>query len=87
MNTREVILKQLAAIVTESSPVPFPAEVSDAMMLDEFWLDSLAFVQLLTRIEAELQCEPLTFFEGAEFPRTIGDLVKIYEEKAGSNGS
>lgn len=82
MDVRPVILKQLAAIVTESSPVPFPAEVSDEMMLDELWLDSLAFVQLLTRIESELNCAPLTFFEGTDFPRTIGDLIKIYQAQA-----
>ncbi len=82
MDVRSVILKQLAAIVTESSPVPFPAEVSDEMMLDELWLDSLAFVQLLTRIESELGRDPLTFFEGTDFPRTLGDLVKTYQAQA-----
>lgn len=82
MDVRSVVLKQLAAIVTETSPVPFPAEVSDEMMLDELWLDSLAFVQLLTRIESELGCGPLTFFEGTDFPRTIGDLVKTYQAQA-----
>lgn len=79
MDVRTVILEQLAALVAASSPIPFPAEVSDETMLDEFWLDSLAFVQLLTRIEAELGCPPLTFIDSVDFPRTIGDLVKAYQ--------
>lgn len=82
MDIHAVVIKQLATTVAESSPLPFPAEVSDNMMLDEFWLDSLAFAQLLTRIETELGCAPLTFFDGADFPRTIGDLVKGYQNQA-----
>lgn len=82
MEIRTVVLDQLAVTVAEASPVPFPADVPDAMMLDEFWLDSLAFAQLLTRIETALGCVPLTFVEETEFPRTVGDLVKVYQVKA-----
>ena len=54
MNIREIVLRDLAAVVTERSPLPFPAEVDDEMLLEDFWLDSIAFTALVTGIEAEV---------------------------------
>lgn len=81
MTVRDVILRQLAAVVAQSSPLPLPEDVSDETMLDEFWLDSLSFAHLLAGIESELKCTPLTFFEGVGFPRTVGELVGCYQDK------
>jgi len=41
MNIRDVVLRHFAAIVAESSPVPFPDTVTNDMKLDEFWFDSM----------------------------------------------
>lgn len=81
MDVRAIVLKNLAVTVVESSPVPFPEDVTDEMMIDEFWLDSLAFANLMVRIEADLGCLPLTFFDGTDFPRTVGELVHSYQQK------
>jgi hypothetical protein len=83
MDVRATVLKNLAVTVQESSPVPFPDEVTNEMMIDEFWLDSLAFANLLIRIETELGCAPLTFFDGGDFPRTVGDLISNYQNRLG----
>lgn len=82
MNIRETVLKHLAAVVTERSPLPFPTNVSDEMFLDDFWLDSISFTSLLTGIEAELGFIPSDILTGASFPRTIGELVGLYEYEA-----
>jgi acyl carrier protein len=80
MNIRTTVLKNLAAIVAEFSPLPFPDEVPDDMRLDEFWLDSLAFANLLAGIETDLGCPPLVMIDEVSFPRTIGELVGAYEQ-------
>lgn len=81
MNIRETVLKHLAAVVAERSPLPFPAEVSDDMLLDDFWLDSIAFTTLVTGLETELGFIPEEILSGVTFPETIGELVAAYEEE------
>lgn len=78
MNTREIVLQQLAEIMEESSPVPFPDDVTDETWLDEFWLDSVAFVSLLTKLEDALGFIPKTVMEGKIQPKTVGDLITMY---------
>ncbi len=82
MNIREMVLRHLAAVVTERSPLPFPAEVDDEMLLDDFWLDSIAFTALVTGIEAEVGFIPTEILKGVSFPETIGDLIEAYEFEA-----
>ena len=80
MNIREIVLKHLANIVTEHSPVPFPDDVTDDTMLDEFWLDSVAFAALISALEGEVGFVPTDILEGAFYPESIGELVKLYED-------
>lgn len=82
MDVHGIVLDKLAVTVGESSPMPFPESVSDDMMLDEFWLDSVALANLFIRIEEALNCSQVSFTDGTEFPRTVGDVVRIYEKKA-----
>jgi acyl carrier protein len=82
MNIREIILTQLAAIVREQTPIPFPDDVSDDTLLADFWLDSVAFVTLLVRIEEKVGFVPTVILEGVSNPETIGDFVALYEEAA-----
>lgn len=81
MNTHDVVLKQLATIVKESSAMPFPETVTDEMLLEEFWLDSLALANLFIGIENELNCGPQPFTDANDFPRTVGALVQFYEQR------
>ena len=81
MNTHDVVLQQLAEIVTEFSPLPFPDDVTDETRLDEFWLDSIAFVTLLANLEEALGFIPQAVIQGEFQPKTIGDLVGLYTEQ------
>lgn len=82
MQIREIVLKHLATVVETNSPLPFPEDVSDEMFLDDFWLDSIAFMSLVTGIETELGFIPLPILKGTSFPRTIGELIQAYEAEA-----
>ena len=80
MNIREIILQELATLVEEFSPLPFPDDVTDETRLDEFWLDSVAFVALLTNLEEKLGILPPAIAQGEVHPKTVGDFVSIYIE-------
>ncbi|MBV7338434.1 acyl carrier protein [Chloroflexi bacterium TSY] len=81
MQVREVILNHLAAVVEEHSPLPFPDDVDDDMQLNEFWLDSVALVELVTAIEKEIGFIPTEILHGIAFPKTIGELITAYENE------
>ena len=80
MNIREIVKTELATVVTENSPVPFPDEIDDDAPLDEFWLDSIAFASLLTAIEKRVGYIPTEIVEGVFFPTTFGELVSAYTD-------
>lgn len=79
MDMREIVLKSLAATVEKYSPIPFPSEVSDEARLDDFWLDSVIFMELLTKIEDQVGYIPQEILDGSLFPATIGELVAMYQ--------
>ena len=79
MAIREIVQRQLAAVVEETSPVDFPDTIDDDDRLEDFWLDSVAFAELLTRIEAKVGYIPAPILEGDLYPETFGELVSAYE--------
>jgi hypothetical protein len=82
MKTRDTILKQFAVVMEESSPVSFPHEISDDVPLDRFWIDSIAFVALISRLDEELGYIPVTLREGTFEAKTFGEFVALYTEAA-----
>jgi len=78
MDTRTIILEQLAEIVEEFSPLSFPEAVSDGTALADFWLDSVAFVALISNLEDALGYIPTAITEGEFDPKTVGDFVTLY---------
>ena len=78
MNTHDTVLHHLAETVTEFSPLPFPDDVTDETRLDEFWLDSIAFVTLLSGLEETLGFIPQAVIRGEFQPKTVGDFVSLY---------
>lgn len=82
MDIRATILKHLASTMEEQSPIPCPGEVPDAMRLDEFWLDSVAFAAWVSGLESELGYIPSALTEGASFPETFGEFVQLYAAHA-----
>lgn len=79
MTIREIVRSQLAAVVAESSPMPFPETIHDDDPLEAFGLDSVAYTSLLTRIEAEVGYIPTAILEGDFYPETFGELVSAYQ--------
>ena len=80
MNIRETILQELASIVDDFSAMPFPDDVTDKTRLDEFWLDSVAFMTLITNLEERLGLIPPAITQGEFTPKTIGDFVAMYAD-------
>ena len=80
VNTREMILKTVAEVVEEETPVGFPGEITDDTELIELSLDSIVFAALVSRLEENLGYIPTNWQEGAFYPTTVGDLVAVYED-------
>jgi len=56
------------------------APLSDDLVLLESGLDSLCFAILVARLEDALGVDPFSAAEDAEFPVTLGDFIKFYED-------
>ena len=56
--------------------------LSDDLVLMDSDLDSLCFAVIVARLEDELGVDPFSASEDIEFPVTLGDFVKIYEDVA-----
>jgi hypothetical protein len=46
-------------------------------------LDSLCFAVLVTRLEDRLGIDPFSASDSVNFPVTLGDFVRVYENAAG----
>ena len=79
---REIVLTHLAAVVDEHSPLPFPDPVREELLMEDFWLDSLAYTSLFTTIEAEIGFIPAAILSGVALPETIGELIEMVEAEA-----
>jgi len=55
------------------------APLTDELNLLESGLDSLCFAILVARLEDELGCDPFTASDDIQFPVTLGDFVRLYE--------
>jgi acyl carrier protein len=53
--------------------------LSDDLVLLDSDLDSLCFAVIVARLEDELGIDPFSASEDMEFPVTLGDFVKVYE--------
>lgn len=84
MDIRQIVYTHLAAVVSESSPAPFPDELSDDVLLEDFWLDSVAFASLFDRIEKEVGYIPSAILEGAFLAETFGELVTAFKNESKS---
>jgi acyl carrier protein len=55
------------------------APLSSDTMLMNSGLDSLCFAVLVTRLEDQLGVDPFSTSEDMNFPMTLGDIVRVYE--------
>ena len=58
------------------------APLSDDLALLDSGLDSLGFAILVARLEDELGVDPFTSDDNIEFPVTLGDFIRVYENAA-----
>jgi acyl carrier protein len=58
------------------------APLTDDLVLLESGLDSLCFAIIVARLEDRLGLDPFSAAEGVEFPVTVGDFIKLYEDAA-----
>jgi acyl carrier protein len=82
MTMREIVVKHVAEVVEAHSSIPFPDDMTDETRLADLWLDSVAYTDLISRLEEAVDYIPTVILEGAFYPETIGELVSIYESAA-----
>ena len=77
MTVRTDILDQIEAVAQESGKALAP--LTDDTPLLESGLDSLAIAILVANLEDRLGVDPFSVGDGMEIPRTVGDLIRVYE--------
>ena len=73
MTMREIVVKHVAEVVEAHSSVPFPDDVTDETRLADLWLDSVAYTDLISRLEEAVGYIPPVILEGAFFQRPLGN--------------
>ena len=80
MSVRSTIASQFERVAKEQKKILAP--LSDDLVLLESGLDSLCFAIIVARLEDALGVDPFSAAEDAEFPVTLGDFVRFYEDSA-----
>jgi acyl carrier protein len=80
MSIRLTIMDQMAKVAHEHGKTLAPLD-DDLTLLDS-GLDSLGIAVLVARLEDRLGIDPFTTSDDVQFPVTIGDFVRVYENGA-----
>ena len=80
MSVRLTIMDQMAQVAREHGKALAP--LNDDVALLDSGLDSLGIAVLVARLEDRLGVDPFTTGEDVQFPVTIGDFVRAYENGA-----
>ena len=80
MSVRSIILSQFEIVAKEQNQRLMP--LSDDLELLNSGLDSLCFAIIVARLEDALGCDPFSGDEPVDFPLTLDDFIKIYENGA-----
>jgi acyl carrier protein len=80
MSIKLTIMDQMAQVAHEHRKTLAP--LRDDLVLLDSGLDSLGFAVLVARLEDKLGMDPFTASEDVQFPVTLGDFVKAYENGA-----
>jgi hypothetical protein len=80
MSVRNTVLAQFELVAKEQSKKLAP--LADNLVLLESGLDSLCFAIIVARLEDELGIDPFSTGGDNDFPVTLGDFVKFYEDAA-----
>ena len=79
-SVRGTVIAQLERVAREQKRTLAP--LSDDLVLLDSGLDSLCVAIIVARLEDELGVDPFDSDNEAEFPVTVGDFVRLYEDAA-----
>jgi len=77
MSVKSIIISAMQQIAVEQKVTLPPLQ--DDLSLNETGFDSLAFAILVARLEDDLGIDPFTLADDTDFPSTVGELVRAYE--------
>lgn len=80
MSIRATIISEFEKIVKEQNKESAP--LPDDLVLLESGLDSLCFAIIVARLEDALGFDPFSATEDVDFPVTLSDFIKFYEDAA-----
>jgi hypothetical protein len=79
-SVRSAIVSQFERVAKEQNKELAP--LSDDLMLLETGLDSLCFAIIVARLEDELGYDPFSAGEDVQFPVTLSEFIRFYEDAA-----
>ena len=77
MSTRNIVIAQIEQVAAEQNKTLRP--LTDDLNLLDSGLDSLCFAILVARLEDKIGFDPFTIADDVEFPVTLGDFIRAYE--------
>lgn len=80
LDIRATILSQIQQVASEQNRTLAP--LTDDLPLLDSGLDSLCFAVIVARLEDALGVDPFSTAEEIQFPVTVGDFVRSYEDVA-----
>jgi hypothetical protein len=78
MSVRLKVLSEIETVATQQDKKLAP--LRDDLILMESGLDSLCFALVVVRLEDSLGCDPFTTSDDANFPVTLGEFIRLYED-------
>ena len=80
MSVKQAVLSQFQLVAKEQKKRLAP--LSDDLVLLDSGLDSLCVAIVVARLEDALGVDPFGTASDGDFPVTVGDFVKLYEDAA-----
>lgn len=81
MSVRSQIVSQFERVAKEQGKRLAP--LGDDLALVDSGLDSLCLAVIVARLEDSLGVDPFSAADGVEFPVTLGDFIRFYEDAIG----
>jgi acyl carrier protein len=78
MSVRSDVLSQFERVAKEQNKKLAP--LSDELVLLESGLDSLCLAVIVAHLEDALGVDPFSGAKDADFPVTVGDFIRLYED-------
>ena len=78
MSVRSAVVVEFETVAKEQGKKLAP--LTDSLVLLDSGLDSLCFAIVVARLEENLGVDPFSTGSDAQFPVTLGDFIKFYED-------